>query len=283
MNAPLSPGRASLHRSSMTSTNTFPADLRWVGGVTEHDLSDGTRVRVSDRDRSQPFLLLHGGAGPTSVADFGDLLAARTRSRVITPTHPGFDGTARPERLDSIAALAHTYMELLERLDVWDVTVIGNSIGGWIATELALLDCPRVSGIVLIDSVGFTVSDHPVTDVSNLAPADLATLVYFEPDRFQAGNTAGPASEVIHANARTLAAYCGTAMSDPTLLDRTRDLELPVHLIWGAADGIVDPDYGRAVAAVIPNSHFTLLGTAGHLPQVESPEELLAAIQQIDL
>ncbi|MEO5831748.1 MAG: alpha/beta hydrolase [Nakamurella sp.] len=267
----------------MTSTSTFPSDLRWAPRVTEHDLGDGARVQVADRDRSQPFLLLHGGAGPASVAGFGDLLAARTRSRVFTPTHPGFDGTARPDHLDSIAALAHTYAELLERLDVWDVTVVGNSIGGWVATELALLGCPQVSGIVLIDSVGFTVPGHPVTDVSELEPADLEALVYFEADRFRAGDTRGPASGVIHANARTLAAYCGAAMSDPTLLDRTRDLELPVHLIWGAADGIVAPDYGRAVAATIAHSHFTLLETAGHLPQIESPEELLAAIQQIDL
>lgn len=267
----------------MTSTNTFPSDLRWVPNVTEHDLGDGTRVKVADRDRSQPFLLLHGGAGSASVAAFGDLLATRTRSRVITPTHPGFDGTARRAHLDSITALAHTYVELLERLDVWDVTVVGNSIGGWVATELALLGCPRVSGIVLVDSVGFTVPGHAVTEVSALDPDALDALVYFEPDRFRTGDTGGPASEVIHANARTFAAYCGGAMSDPTLLDRTRSLELPVHLVWGAADGIVGPDYGRAVAAAIPYSHFTLLETAGHLPQVEAPEELLAALQQIDL
>lgn len=78
MNAPLLLGRALLHDSSMTSTSTFPSDLRWAPGVTAHDLGDGTRVQVADRDRSQPFLLLHGGAGSASVAGFGDLLAART-------------------------------------------------------------------------------------------------------------------------------------------------------------------------------------------------------------
>ncbi len=265
------------------TTATFPSDLRWAPRVTKHDLSDGASIRVSDRDRSQPFLLLHGGPGPNSVADFGDLLAARTRSRVIVPTHPGFDGTDRPEHLDSVAALARTYAELLERLDVWDVTVIGNSIGGWIATELALLDSARVSGLVLIDSVGFTVPDHAITDVSDLTPTDLVDLSYFEPDRFRISNATAPTPDTIEANARALAAYAGATMSDPTLLDRTRELQLPVHVIWGVADGVVDADYGRAVAAAIPHSHFTLLETSGHLPQVESPEQLLAAIQQIDV
>ncbi len=267
----------------MASTNTFSSDLRWADNVTEHDLGHGAKVKVADRDRSQPFLLLHGGAGSASVAAFGDLLAARTRSRVITPTHPGFDGTARPAHLDSVSALARTYVELLERLDVWDVTVIGNSFGGWVATEVALLRSPRVSGVVLVDSVGFVVPGHAVTDIADLDSDDLEALVYFEPDRFRPGDPGGRSSEVTAANARTLAAYSGGAMSDPTLLDRTRSLELPVHLLWGAADGIVEPDYGRAVAASIPHSHFTLLETAGHLPQVESPEELLAALRQIDL
>lgn len=272
-----------MHDRSMTPIEALPADLRWAQNGTEHGLGGGIKVRVLDRDRGQPFLLLHGGAGPSSVAGFGDLLAARTRSRVITPTHPGFDGTSRPQHLASIAALAHTYVELLDRLDVWDVTVMGNSIGGWIATEIALLNSPRVSGVVLIDSVGFAVPGHPVTDVSDLDSADLDDLVYFEPDRFRTGGSHAFAPEQIQANNRALAAYCGPAMSDPTLLDRVGDLELPVHLIWGAADGIVDSAYGRAVAAAIPHSHFTLLETAGHLPQIEAPEELLGAIQQLDL
>lgn len=61
--------------------------------------------------------------------------------------------------------------------------MIGNSIGGSIATELALLDSPRVSGVVLIASVGFAVPGHTVTDISHLDLADLDALVYFEPDR----------------------------------------------------------------------------------------------------
>ncbi|UIJ35508.1 alpha/beta fold hydrolase [Allobranchiibius sp. GilTou73] len=71
-------------------------------------------------------------------------------------------------------------------------------------------------------------------------------------------------------------------MTDPTLGDRLADLELPVQVIWGESDGIVDPDYGRAYAAAIPGSTFTLLARTGHLPQLETPEELLGVILDID-
>jgi pimeloyl-ACP methyl ester carboxylesterase len=101
--------------------------------------------------------LLHGGGGPDTVTGFGELFAKTHDVRVIVPTHPGFDGTARPEKLTSIPGLAALYVALLGQLELDDVTVIGNSIGGWIAAEMALLASPRVSGAILVDTVGIEV------------------------------------------------------------------------------------------------------------------------------
>ena len=77
---------------------------------------------------------------------------------------------------------------------------------------------------------------------------------------------------------QALIAYTGATMSDPTLLSRLGNLDLPVHVVWGDSDGIVDPDYGRAFADGIPGAAFTLLARTGHLPQIETPEELLGAL-----
>src|SRR5437667_11462492 len=97
-------------------------------------------VTFSERGEGRPFLLLHGGGGPLTVNGFADLLATERPARVITPTHPGFSGTTRPESLTSISGLAAVYAALLIELDVADVAVVGNSIGGRVAAELALLD-----------------------------------------------------------------------------------------------------------------------------------------------
>ena len=67
-------------------------------------------LTVEERGDGQPFLVLHGGAGPQSVAAFAQLLAEKGRNRVFTPTHPGFSGTPRPEGLDSVAKLAALYL-----------------------------------------------------------------------------------------------------------------------------------------------------------------------------
>jgi pimeloyl-ACP methyl ester carboxylesterase len=248
---------------------TYTLELAGAGEVA---------VTVRETDGERAFLLLHGGAGPASVLGFGELLAARERARVIMPTHPGFDGTPRPGAVRTVRDLAGLYAALLERLGASQVTVVGNSIGGWVAAELALLGSPRVGAAVLVDAVGVAVPGQPVTDIAGLAPEQLRALSFHDPSRAPVPGGAGPTPEMVAANMAALGTYGGRSMTDPTLLGRLAGLDLPVHVVWGAADGIVTPEYGRALAAAIPGARFTVLAEAGHLPQIEAPERLLDAI-----
>src|SRR5215468_10362847 len=204
-------------------------------------------VTVQDHDRTRPFLLLHGGGGVMTMAGFADLLAERTHSRVLLPTHPGFGGTPKADGLASVTRLAQTYVTMLEQLDLTDVTVIGNSFGGWLAAEIALQQSPRVSGAVIIDGIGIEVQGHPMTDVSGLSPAELRSCSWHDPSRAPTapgtGGT-GPSPDV-----QALIGYTGPAMSDPALARRLGGIGIPVHVLWGESDGIVDTEYGRAYAA----------------------------------
>src|SRR5512138_2241071 len=130
------------------------------------------------------FLLLHGGAGPMSVAGFAGLLSSSApAARVLAPTHPGFDGTPRPAALTTVRQLAAYYAEQLDELGLDDVCVIGNSIGGWIAAELGLLRSPRVSRLVIVDAVGIEVPGHPVADFFSLTFDQVMRLSYADPAR----------------------------------------------------------------------------------------------------
>ena len=239
-----------------------------------------TTVAEYGSGTGQPFLLLHGGAGPQSVTGFAEKFAAAHQVRVLVPTHPGFGGTARPEALRSIAGLAALYQGLLDRWDLADVTVIGNSIGGWIAAETALLASPRVSGIVLIDAVGIEVPGHPVADFFALTMDEVFTRSFHDPAPFRVDPaTLPPAAQAIAAgNRAAIATYAGSAMTDPTLVDRLGTLEIPTLVLWGDSDGIVDLDYGRAYAAAIPLARFQVLPATGHQPQMETPDQVVRAI-----
>jgi pimeloyl-ACP methyl ester carboxylesterase len=245
-----------------------------VGGV-------GTvEVTFTDRGNGKPVLLLHGGGGPQTVSGFAELLASQRPARVITPTHPGFAGTPRLESLASVSGLAALYVAMLADLGLRGVTVVGNSIGGWIAAEMALADTERISSFVLVDAVGIVVPGHPIAEFFSLTPRQVAELSYHDPDKFGIDpSTLSPeAVKVMTGNRATLSVYAGTSMGDAGLSARLAAVARPTLVVWGDSDRIADVEYGRAFADAIPGSQFHLLTGSGHLPQIETPEALLDAV-----
>jgi pimeloyl-ACP methyl ester carboxylesterase len=255
----------------MASTTTTTVTVDGLGPVP---------VSYSDRGTGPAFLLLHGGAGPQSVTGFADQLAEAGPARVITPVHPGFAGTTRPAGLDSVAGLARLYAALLDELGLGGVTVIGNSVGGWIAADMAVNGSPRITGVVLVDACGIEVPGHPVADFFSLTLDQVAELSYHDPDSFRIDPAAMSAEQraAMAGNREALAVYGGTAMADPGLRARLGRVSVPTLVVWGDSDRIVDPDYGRAYATAIPGARFRLLPATGHVPQIETPARLLGAI-----
>jgi pimeloyl-ACP methyl ester carboxylesterase len=261
----------------MTKTAVSAVKAINVPGVGPVELT------VEERGEGRPYLVLHGGAGPQSVAGFSQLLAEKGHTRVLTPTHPGFGGTPRPDGLDSVAKLAALYNGLLDHLGLEDVTVVGNSVGGWIAVELALLDTARISGLVLLDAVGIEVNGHPVADVSGLTLPEIQALSFHDPTPFRVDPATVPDAQraVIAANGAALAVYAGSTMADPTLRGRLSGIAIPTVVLWGGSDQIVDPAYGRAYAAAIDGARFEVLPASGHMPQMETPDLVLQRIEDV--
>jgi pimeloyl-ACP methyl ester carboxylesterase/mannose-6-phosphate isomerase-like protein (cupin superfamily) len=257
------------------ATATVQLDAHGIGAVP---------LTYAESGSGRPVLLLHGGAGPFSVSGFATLMSAAS-DRVIVPVHPGFDGTPRPAELSSIAGIAAVYAALLRELDLTDVCVIGNSIGGWIAAELALAesasaDC-RVSSVVLVDAAGLQLDTAPVPDFFSLTLDQVAELSYFNPDAFRIDPAALPPERAaaMAGNRTTLLEYAGTSMADPGLRDRLTAIRMPALVVWGAADQMITVEHGHAYADGIPGAQFRLIAHAGHLPQLETPDELLSAVR----
>ena len=258
------------------TTATAPLTVPGIGPVP---------VTYTESGTGQPVLLLHGGAGPFSVAGFAALMAA-AGYRVIVPVHPGFDGTPRPPELTTIAGLGAVYASLLRELDLTGVCVIGNSIGGWIAAELALAESgasdSRVSSVVLVDAAGLRIDGAPVPDFFALTLDQVAELSYFNPDAYRINPAALPADRAaaMAGNRAALLEYAGTAMADPGLRDRLPAITLPVLVVWGSADRMIPVAHGLAYADGVPGAQMRIITHAGHLPQLEAPDELLAAVRE---
>jgi len=247
--------------------------------IRRESFADGLTVRIDEQGSGRPLLILHGGGGPQSVA--GMAAALSERAHVLVPVHPGFAGEPRPEWFDSVDDLAITYLELLERLNLSDVVVIGSSMGGWIAAEMAVRDTTRLSSIILVDAAGIQVEGHEIVDVFPLAPDELSALSDHNPAAFRIDPTTLSPDRIatIAANFQTLRIYSrGASMHDPKLRRRLGRVKIPVLVVWGESDGVIDPDYGRAYAQSFPNARFQLIPEAGHLPQIEQPERFLKLV-----
>jgi pimeloyl-ACP methyl ester carboxylesterase len=242
------------------------------------DLHGDLSITITETGTGRPVLSLHGGGGPFTVASIADHLSASMR--VITPTHPGWNGAPRPDSLATIGDLAAAYLELLAAEDLRDVLVVGSSLGGWIGAEIAVRDNgARVSGLILINATGIAVEGQPITDFFSLDARGVADNAWYDSNRFYVDPATVPPEQAARqrANMATMA-ILARDMYDPELRARLAEVKIPVLVVWGEADRIVTLAYGEAYAAAFPDARFERIPKAGHLPQIEQPSATFTAI-----
>ena len=228
-----------------------------------------------------PVLLLHGAGGPRSILATCERLAKSFS--VIAPTHPGFADCPEVDRLDTVDDLAYLYLDLLDSLNLHDVTVIGFSLGGWIACEMAIKSTARIGRIILVDAVGVRFGGPQSTELADLfgiPPAQMSKLAYFDP-KYAPDPAQMTDLEKLNAQ-RSFQAFARYAwepyLHNPKLKQRLHRIDKPALLIWGEHDKIVDVEYGRKFCAAIPGAKLVVLPNVGHVPQVEAPEKFDALV-----
>jgi pimeloyl-ACP methyl ester carboxylesterase len=127
------------------------------------------------------------------------------------------------------------------------------------------------------------VPEHPPAEFFSLRMDQVFPLSFHNPAPFAIDPATLPpaAQQIGAANRAALITYSGGATmdGDPTLRGRLAAVEIPTLVLWGDSDRIVTPEYGRAWADAIPKARFEVLGDTGHMPQVETPDQVLEAIR----
>jgi pimeloyl-ACP methyl ester carboxylesterase len=234
--------------------------------------------------RDGTILFLHSGQGYDPWRPFASQLAAERR--LVAPSHPGFGKSGLPYWLDSIDDIAHIYLELLDRLGVAQVDVVACSVGGWIAADMASKAPKRFRRLVLVAPVGVKTGPADKLDIPDLfamPQSDVDKLVYRDASRMAADFSKLPDDEltVVFRNREALALLVWEPwMHNPKLKHRLHRIEAPALLVRGDADGVVSDAYLQAYAKLLPNARTLTIADAGHLPHLEQPQALQAAISQ---
>jgi pimeloyl-ACP methyl ester carboxylesterase len=242
-----------------------------------------TLINVSDmnielerRGRGEPLLLFYGEEALELEAPFLDELAKT--HEILMPSPPGFGASERPDWIGSPDDISYIYLDLIEKLGIKKAAVLGFSLGGWIAAEMATKDDSFISKLVLVDPLGIKVggpTDRDIADIWSLHPAEVLRRKWHDVEKGKRDFPAMPEDKlsIIARNVESLARFCWDPyMHNPKLKRRLHRIQVPTLLIWGENDGIVAPAYGKAYADLIPGATFKTVANAGHYPHLEQPQ-----------
>ena len=232
--------------------------------------------------RGPPLLFLHGLDYFAQHHSFLDRLAGQFR--VIAPRHPGFGNTARPPWMRTVGDIAYLYLDLIDRLALDDVLLVGASFGGWVAMELAVRSGARLSGLVLVDTLGLKFGgrdDVEIADIYALPADEVVRRTFADPAKAPDYDAMGDAEVEEVARDREAAVLYGWRpfMHNPSLRHWLHRIKVPALVIWGERDRIVAPSYGAHLTQRLQNARFVPIANTGHYPQVEQPEAVAAAIE----
>ena len=253
---------------------TLPADTA-AAGLTIH----GVALEMIERGKGRPLLFLHHGHPSGRLDPASPVLEALSEhAHVIAPTHPGFGSAAAPRTLTTVDDLAYLYLDLLETLNLRDAVVVGVSLGGWIAAEMAVKSTERIGALVLANAVGIKPGDRETRDIADIyaiTDKQLAELVWANPARMASNPKLLPESDLIAmARSRESTGRYGWSpyMHDPKLKQRLHRIRIPTLVLWGEADRVAKPEYGQNYAAAIEGARFETIEGAGHFPHLEQPQ-----------
>ena len=224
-------------------------------------------------------VFLHGANGVPPWNSFFEQLASRYE--VLMPEHPGFSTDKHAASIRSIADLAMYYLDFLDGFE-GPVHLIGFSLGGWAAAELAVRNCSRLSTLTLIDPAGLRVKGVPMGDNFIWSVEELQRNLYFDQriaEEILARHISEEDADRILTN-RFMAARLGwePRWFSPGLERWLHRITVPSLLIWGEEDKFLPAAYAKAWQKRVAGMRVALIPECGHIPHVEKPEATAAHI-----
>lgn len=243
-----------------------------VRGVTTHLLEAGA-------EDAPPLLYLHG----TFLGNLwlGAYQALADRFHLYVPDIPGFGLSERPDWMRDMSDYVLYWRDLLDALELRQPLVVGHSLGGWMAAELAVWYPERVGKLVLVNAAGIRVKGTPIGDLFAMNPQETLLACF---DDLAAAAPLMPAeinNDYIldqYRQRTTLAALAWNPHYDPKLERRLARITCPTLVLWGANDRLIPPVYGETLARLIPDAQLVQLAGTGHMPMFERADEWCAAI-----
>lgn len=241
---------------------------------------DGCKVNLRRGGSGQPLLFLHGASGAPLLLPFMEKLAERFD--VLVPEHPGYGLSEEPAWLENIHDVAYFYLDFLKHLELDNVILIGNSMGGWMAMEVAVRDTSRLASVVLVSPAGIRAPGVQPADIFLMPDEELVRTLFHDQKLAEARLALPPSPEALDIalkNKHTTARLAWEPrLHDPFLPKWLHRIDVPVKIIWGKEDRILPVAFIEEYKRLIPKAQTHVVEGAGHLPHVEKADEFVAIV-----
>jgi pimeloyl-ACP methyl ester carboxylesterase len=233
---------------------------------------NGVDTVVYSAGEGEPLLFLHG-AGTFHGFEFAKVWAKKFR--VIHPYHPGFGESGDDPAMDTFNDYVMHYVELLGALGIDKVHLVGFSLGGYLAAQIASAYPERVKTLTLVAPAGMRSKEYPTLDVLATPGDQIVGMLASNFEVLKPWLPTGPDPEFMGARYReatTLARLLWEKPWDPKFKRYLHRINAPTLIIWGDEDKLVPPQHAALWQKVLPNAKVQIFKGAGHLVLDEKPE-----------
>lgn len=234
----------------------------------------------SNRLRAQYALSARRRRRYDAAAPFAELAKERT---LLIPDHPGFGQSDTPDWLMGIGDEAYCYLDFIEQLGLNDLDIVGHSLGGWIAAEIAVRNASSIRSLTLIAPAGARLKGTQSADIFLWSPEEQAANLYHDPG--MAAEALAAIRKAEHTEIRLKNSYATARLGwqprfhNPELQRWLHRIKVPVQLVWGEQDKVLPVALAQAWTEALPQARLSTIPRCGHLPHVERPTETLSILQ----
>jgi len=242
----------------------------------------GTRLQLLKGGHGAPLLLLHGAGGNPGWLPYHQALAQHFT--VYAPSHPGYDQSSRPDWIGTMNDMAHFYRQLIEALDLAPTRLMGFSMGGWLAAEIAAMCPPYVQSLVLVDAAGIKPEIGEIAEILMVSQDVAKKLRFYDPTQvpdYEAlvNRQLTPEQEAsLWRNREMTSRLCWKPyFHNPKLPAYLQGVKVPTLIVWGREDAIIPLNCGELYHQALSGSTLQVIDRCGHSPALEKPEIFLKA------
>jgi pimeloyl-ACP methyl ester carboxylesterase len=247
--------------------------------MRESDIEiNGQSLHLSEEGTGETVLFLHGAGGSVWSPLLRDL--AKTH-RVLAPQHPGFGRSKIPDWMIGVGDLAFFYLDVLKALKLERVHLVGHSLGGWTAAEIAIRDTARLKSLSLLAPAGVRSPEVPFGDIFLWSPEEHARRIFFNPcfveERLKQLATADLDVQLQNRAAAARLAW-NPRLNNPQLSYWLHRIDVPTQFIWGREDQVCPFACAAPYMKAIKGAELHAMAETGHALHTERPKEVAAQL-----